>query len=118
MTVQIADVAHAAVDAAIHMLKQQGMEQQISQLPKYLLEAAEAQTGANTAILITPSGNAGSLAKAAAETLKQRYGRTIAIVEKADPSLIGGAILQFGDDRIDVSLKGALKAAQTTLASA
>lgn len=112
-----ADIAHAAVDAAIAMLKQQGLEHQLPQLPKLLQQAAEERTGISSATLITPSGDAGSLATVAAAALQQRFGRPITIVQKADPSLMGGAILQCGDERIDMSLKGALNRAHASIAS-
>lgn len=58
--------------------------------------------------LTTPTGNAGDLAKRIHEILEQKYNRPVQITEKAEPSLIGGAILQFGDERIDLSVRGAL----------
>lgn len=64
--------------------------------------------GAIAVTLTTPTGNAGELSKRVQQILEQKYNRPVQITEKAEPSLIGGAVLQFGDERIDLSVRGAL----------
>ena len=59
--------------------------------------------------LTTPSGHAGELSAAIAKYLQSKLGRSVEVTERADPSLIGGAILQYGDVQIDLSVRGALR---------
>lgn len=40
-----------------------------------------------------------------AETLKQKIGKTVTLVERVDPSLIGGLIVKVGSRMIDTSLR-------------
>lgn len=47
--------------------------------------------------------------------LKVRFKRDIAIEQEVDASLIGGAVIDAGDEVIDASLKGKLKRMETAL---
>jgi F0F1-type ATP synthase delta subunit len=60
------------------------------------------------ATLITPSGNAGKLSTAVSKYLQGKMNRSVEVIERANPDLIGGAILQYGDVQIDLSVRGAL----------
>lgn len=44
------------------------------------------------------------------EIIKTKFGKEAELNEKVDPSLIGGYILQVGDNQIDESIKGKLQA--------
>jgi F-type H+-transporting ATPase subunit delta len=49
--------------------------------------------------------------------LAEHLGKTLELEVKVDPSLIGGVVLKMGDQVIDGSLKGQLKALEKTLLS-
>src|SRR5438067_2267484 len=56
--------------------------------------------------IVTPTGDAGSLKETVQKLLKDRSGRAVEIEEQADPSLIGGAVVTFDDEQIDMSVRG------------
>jgi F-type H+-transporting ATPase subunit delta len=58
--------------------------------------------------LTTPNGSAPELAATVSKYLQSKLGRSADVTERADPSLIGGAVLQYGDVQIDLSIRGAL----------
>ncbi len=80
-------------------------------------EVKEAE-GALQVMLTTPTGNAGHLADAVQKILEQKHGRPVQITERANPSLVGGAILQYGDQQIDLSVRGSLHGLETAIRSA
>lgn len=61
--------------------------------------------------LVTPNGNAGAYGEKLQHILEDQLGRPVDMVQKADSSLIGGAILLFNDVRIDRSVRGLLSEA-------
>lgn len=68
--------------------------------------------------IVTPSGDAGSLRESVASMLRQKFNRSVDVTERKDPSLIGGAIITFGDEQIDMSVRGALRQAAVSFLSA
>lgn len=68
-------------------------------------------------IVITPSGNSGAFAETVKSLVEKKTGRTVELSEKADASLIGGAIVQFDDERIDLSLRGSLTELEHSLSA-
>ncbi len=115
MSTSTRDIAKAAIDAAYDMLKQSGMETQAPELVRALRAELQSRQSNVSATLWTPTGNAGSLAKTLQEMLEKRLGKAVALEEKADKNLIGGAILEYGDMRIDLSIRGALNEARQHL---
>lgn len=69
-------------------------------------------------VITTPTGDAGDLKQAVKEMLKSRFKKPVQITEKADKSLIGGAIVMFGDERIDLSVRGSLTQAVSAIGGA
>lgn len=67
--------------------------------------------------IVTPNGDSGGLKAAVLKILKQKYGHPPEIEEKADPSIIGGVIVTFNDEQIDLSVRGALRQAAETFVS-
>lgn len=65
--------------------------------------------------LTTPSGSAPELSAAISQYLQGKLSRPVEITEKTDPSLIGGAILQYGDIQVDLSVRGALSTLELQL---
>lgn len=54
--------------------------------------------------------------EALSAALRRRFGREIALTCAVDPALIGGAIIDAGDEVIDGSLRGKLERLRSTLA--
>lgn len=71
--------------------------------------------GTLSVTIVTPSGNAGDLRASVEDMLTQKLGRPVEITERADPSIIGGAIVTFGDEQIDMSVRGALQQAASAI---
>ena len=64
----------------------------------------------------TPSGDAGALRGAAEELLRKKFGnRPIEFHERSRKDLIGGAVITFGDEQIDLSVRGALTQAASAI---
>lgn len=111
------DIAQAAIDSAFEMLKQNGLEKEAKHLPKLLRDAAMEREQTIVATITTPTGDAGALKDTIKESLKKRFGREIEIEERKDETLLGGAVIAFGDERIDMSVKGALRDVSAKLRS-
>lgn len=62
-------------------------------------------------IITTPDGNAGELKAEVEQMLQKKHNRPIVITEKADKSILGGAIVTVGDEQIDLSVRGSLRQA-------
>jgi F0F1-type ATP synthase delta subunit len=117
MSATALDIARAAVDAAIDALDQHGLKAEAAKLPRLFAKALAEKQGIVHAILITKSGNAGSLADAVRSLLEKKYDTSIDLEEKADPSVLGGAILTIADERIDLSVRGALEQLERSLSA-
>lgn len=61
-----------------------------------------------TATLVTPSGSAGALAEHVQKALSAQLGQPVELTERADPTLLGGAVLRYGDRQLDLSIRGGL----------
>ncbi len=111
------DIAKAAIDSAFEMLKSQGLDKESAHLARDLQAEISLRAGTVNAVLITPSGHAGPLLEKVKSVLEQKLNRPVGITERADKSLLGGAILEYGDERIDLSVRGALENARMHLTS-
>lgn len=67
--------------------------------------------------LISPSGHEPHLKAAVHAIVESKRGCKAEIVEMADPTLIGGAVLQIGDEQIDLSVRGSLNELEASLRS-
>lgn len=103
------DIA-AACDAALSFLRQQGWTD--AQL-RTLLPAVrrELRSGKQMlpATLTTPAGTAGAAAGKVQSSLERTLDIRIELTETTDATLLGGATLAVGDERLDASLRGALQ---------
>ena len=115
MSVTALDIARAAVDAAAAQLEQNGMHADIRDLDRLLLHAAHERSGTVQLTITTPTGDIGAFAETIAKAVEAKTGRRVDVRQKADPSLLGGAVVQFGDERIDFSLRGGLRSAEDRL---
>lgn len=61
-----------------------------------------------TVQLTTPTGECGTYRETLKRALEQALRYTPELKERKDSSLLGGAILAYGDERFDASLRGAL----------
>ncbi len=107
------DIARAALDAAYEMLKAEGLENEAARFAQDLRAELGAHQSTVNATLVTPSGDAGdAVIKNIQASLEKKLGRPVELAQRADKTLIGGAILEYGDARIDMSLRGALDEAR------
>lgn len=111
------DIARAAIESAYLMLEQHGMTADADKLSADLRSEVGIRGKTASAILLTPTGSAGPLAERIKTALEKGLGRPVQLTEKADKSLLGGAILEYGDARIDLSVRGALDDAALHLMS-
>jgi len=109
------DIAQSAIDAAFAMLEQHGLKDEAHKLAGDLKSELAARQNTVQATLVTPKGDAGPLADSVREKLEKKLGHPVELVQRADSSLLGGAILEYGDMRIDMSLRGALDNARLQL---
>lgn len=65
--------------------------------------------------LITPSGSEPALLSSVRSMLEKKSGRPVEIQERRNSSLLGGAVLQIGDQQIDLSIRGALNDLESSL---
>lgn len=111
----VSDIARAAIDAALDTLKVHGMENESRHLWKALREDIADHEVTLVATITTPSGDSGALKERLSKELSEKFGRAIEIIEKKDHSIIGGVIIEFGDELIDMSMKAALTQAKSSL---
>jgi hypothetical protein len=107
------DIARAFLEAAHEALEARGLGRESHQVMQDLRK--ELLREGSTAVLVTPSGDAGTFVKRLEKALEERFGHSVALTQKADPSLIGGAILEYSDMRVDRSIRGALEEARKHL---
>lgn len=67
--------------------------------------------------IVTPSGDAGPLKAHLATMLEQKTGRMVEVSERADPAMIGGVIINFGDEQVDMSVRSSLEQAAVAFGS-
>jgi F0F1-type ATP synthase delta subunit len=84
-------------------------------LPRLVREARGKHGKTVSIVLMTPTGDLGASRRAMLEALEKLSGREAELEEQADPSLLGGAVLAYGDERFDASLRGALDRLQSDL---
>ncbi len=101
------------VDAVIQLLTARGERHLLRILPSVLRAASAKRHGITALTLVTPTGKDLSSLKAA---LEKTLGE-VAVTETADVTLLGGAVLTVGDERIDATLLTQLHKAAAQLSS-
>lgn len=71
-----------------------------------------------TVTLTTPSGDEPALAASVTALLEKKLGKSVQLTQRGNPGLIGGAVVQIGDEQIDLSVRGALNDLDANLRSA
>lgn len=115
MSTHSLDLARAAVAALEEALKSDGLDASPRELEGLLMKAVEERTGTLLVTIATPSGASGTLALAVKTALGKKTGKNIEIREVSDKNLIGGAIVFYGDERIDLSAARMLEDAKAAL---
>lgn len=93
------------VDRALQMLHASGTAD-TSAFVHQVMKALELSGRILFAELATPTGSVGSERKASiTAALTKKFGKTVVVTEKADPTLLGGATLRIGDELFELSLK-------------
>lgn len=117
MSTSSSDLAKAAIAALTEALEREGHPASPKDVQKLLMNAVDERAGTLTVILATPTGNAGALTQQIADAIGKKTGKNVEIVERKDPSIIGGAVVSYGDERIDLSVKRSLEDAELLLRS-
>jgi F-type H+-transporting ATPase subunit delta len=97
-----------ACDAAISLMAANGLGSELRVFPRAVAEALRREEKMISAHLHTPSGDTDGMELALIMALQSALGGTVELVTEKDPSLLGGALLQVGDERFDASISGAL----------
>ncbi len=113
-----ASIVHSAIEATIAALEAHGHSEDVARLSHLFSDAFARRGDSIIATLVTPKDDAGELGKAVLHMLEQKYKKHVELRQSTDPSLLGGALLTIGSERIDVSIKGALQDFERRLHSA
>jgi len=95
----------AACDAALQLAERSGCSD-LRSFPDHVLHALEQHQNILFVSISTPSGSLGSQRDSLMKTLRAQSGKSIHLKEITSPSLLGGAVLQIGDELYDASIQG------------
>jgi|GEM_PF-817595 len=98
----------ALADAAAHILIAQGLFKDAHIFPRMVEREWEKHDGGVRIRITTAGKETAAFKKEIAHAVEQALKRSCQIEEHADPSLMGGVLLQVGDERYDLTLRGAL----------
>ncbi len=90
------------------ILTQRGREMHIGTIAGEFLELYKEHKGIKTAILTTAVPADDAIRTRVKNLLQAHTGKSIELIEKVDPKLIGGFVLNFDDYRLDSSLNAQL----------
>ena len=102
------DLARAALAALIEALEKEGLSAKPKDLEHLLLQALHERSGTVSVTIRTPTGSSGELAEKVRKAIKEKTGKEAEIIEQKDPTIIGGAVISYGDERIDLSVQRSL----------
>jgi F0F1-type ATP synthase delta subunit len=106
----------SAVDAAIELLHAHGLGKEVRTFPRTVRAVLQKKEGIVFARLVTPDSDRES-AQRVTDALAKGLDRSVDITQAVDSSLLGGALLEVGDERFDVSISGSLERMRSQLAS-
>ncbi len=115
-TLPESDIA-AAVDAAIHLLFENGLSKDVRSFSRTVKDVFEREFSVAEATLLTTSGDASGSEGSIVEALEKTLGKHVDLNVSKDASLLGGALLHVGDERFDATLRGALQKLQQHLSA-
>lgn len=100
----------AACDEVLQFLARQGCSSTfLNSFPKVVRRELQRRGRALFALLSTPGGASGAARSTLLATLEKTLAASVELEEKADATLLGGAVITVGDERLDMSLRGALQ---------
>lgn len=109
------DLARAALAALIEALEKEGLSVKPKDVESLLLQALRERSGTISVTIRTPMGSSGEFAEKVRKVIKEKTGKDAEIIEQKDPTIIGGAVISYGDERIDLSVKRSLVDAEILL---
>lgn len=107
----------ALADAALRLLEQKGLAPKCTTFLRLLRRILRKEKTALLLTLATPSGNAGPHRESIASLTHAATGKPVELQESVDPTLLGGALIAYSDERFDASLRGSLTALHRHLSS-
>ncbi len=107
----------ALADAVLRLLEQKGLFQKRATFLRLLRRSLAKENIPLPITLVTPSGNVGKHGASIASFVHLALGKPVEMQESADPTLLGGALLAYRDERFDASLRGTLTALHRHLSS-
>lgn len=107
----------ALMDTAASLLVSHGLLKDARTFPELLRREWLKAEGAIATTLETTSGSAGKTAEEIGSLLQHALKKACVLEERADPTLLGGMVLSVGDERFDLSLRGALTELSRTLSA-
>ena len=99
----------ALVDAVAQLLIAHGLYKDARTFPSLLERVWQKKEGIVQVRLTSVSGDAGPSKEQILSIVRDTLKRPCILEERADPAMLGGLLLTVGDERFDVSLRGALK---------
>lgn len=100
-----------AVEAAVDLLRKNGLGKAVRTFPRLVRRTLEKKYGVLYVELTVPSGD--ETKNDILLALSEALGKSIELTVNTDPSLIGGALLRVGDERIDASVRGEVERLRT-----
>lgn len=98
----------ALADAAAHILIEQGLFRDAHIFPRMVEREWFKRDGAVQVKITTSGKETSAFKKEVGHAVEQALKRSCFVEEHADPSVLGGVLLQVGDERYDATLRGAL----------
>jgi F0F1-type ATP synthase delta subunit len=109
------DLARAAIAALAEALQTEGQNATPEEVLRLVTQAAEENAGTLSVTIASPTGDAGSLIPTITAAIEKKTGKKVTVRQVQDASLIGGATVSYGDERIDLSVKRSLEDAEMLL---
>lgn len=107
----------ALADAALRLLEQKGLAPKRTMFLRLLRRTFMKKKTVLPLTLATPSGNAGPHRESIASLTHTVTGKPVQLQESVDQTLLGGALIAYGDERFDASLRGSLTSLHRHLSS-
>lgn len=112
MNADAADIVRALVELSGTVPHGEALLRDVrDQLSKHVQGSEETLT----VTLVTPTGQEPDLAASIRSLLEKKSGRPVEIRERKNAALLGGAVLQIGDQQIDLSIRGSLNTLEMKL---
>lgn len=115
MSTPAKNLAEAALAALTEALKTEGLPSSPEEVLRLLTSVSEEQSGLLTVTIASPSGDVGSSTQTIAKSIERKTGKSVVVRQIKDASLIGGAVVSYGDECIDLSVKRSLEDAELLL---